>query len=244
MLPLILSLSGFVFWMFSVTSATCPRISAWFLVDFASVIVSLVVNISAVDCVKTYPSNDLFCVSNVTLNFTSSIINRCALFEYLCDSCRTLASMPPTSGSARWRWSRTSLSAYVRRLERLHRLSLSTSTTQPTPSDDLSQPIQPSWTLPVKSLHSKVGEEKFKVLSLRPANWPSWSGSDPHLSTKPAQLACQLKNCMGADLVGGEWKCETWKTWDGKKCMVGKRGTGKGEKGHVWKARWFTLLHM
>jgi len=34
--------------------------------------------------------------------------------------------------------------------------------TQPTPSDDLSQPTQPSWTLPVKSLHSKVGKDKLK----------------------------------------------------------------------------------
>jgi len=32
---------------------------------------------------------------------------------------------------------------------------------------------------------------------------------------------------MGAGLVGGYLKCETWKTWDGKKCKVGKRGTGK-----------------
>jgi len=45
----------YVFCMFFVTSATCRRISAWFLVDFVLIVVSLAVSsISAIDCVKTF----------------------------------------------------------------------------------------------------------------------------------------------------------------------------------------------
>lgn len=76
-------------------------------------------------------------------------------------SSKIWGSTRPTSGSAPWRWSRTSSSVSGRRSENRHRWWSSTWRTQTPPSAGPSLQTAPSWTLQAKLLHLKVGDVDY-----------------------------------------------------------------------------------